>query len=98
MADKTTGKLELWIAKLTDKISDTINTYLPENFTKIDMEFSSLKDEVEAGYVTVIDNLTSTSTTAALSANQGRALKELNDTKLDKASAITTAEINALFE
>lgn len=46
MADKTTGKLKLWLAKITDKISDTIVTYLPENFTKIDTEFSSLKDEV----------------------------------------------------
>ena len=48
MADKTTGKLKLWIVKITDKISDTINTYLPENFTKIDTEFSSLKDDVES--------------------------------------------------
>lgn len=47
MAEKTTGKLKLWLAKITDKISDTINTYLPENFTKIDMEFSSLKDDID---------------------------------------------------
>ncbi len=44
--------------------------------------------------VVVVDNLTSTSSTQALSANMGR---ELNDTKLDKASVITIAEINALF-
>ena len=47
MADKTTGKLELWLAKITDKISDTINIYLSENFSKIDDEFSSLKDGVD---------------------------------------------------
>ena len=47
MADKTTGKLKLWLAKITDKISDTINIYLSENFYKIDDEFSSLKDGVD---------------------------------------------------
>lgn len=47
MADKTTGKLKLWLAKITDKISDTINIYLSENFSKIDDEFSSLKDGVD---------------------------------------------------
>ena len=35
MADKTTGKLKLWLAKMTDKISDTINIYLSENFSKM---------------------------------------------------------------
>ena len=48
MADKTTGKLKLWLAKITDKISDTINIYLSENFSKIDDEFSSLKDDLTA--------------------------------------------------
>lgn len=48
MAEKTTGKLKLWLAKMTDKISDTINIYLPENFTRIDTEFSSLKDDIES--------------------------------------------------
>ena len=41
MASKTTGKLNLWLTKMTDKISDTISTYLYENFTKIDTEFSA---------------------------------------------------------
>lgn len=41
MASKTTGKLNLWITEMTDKISDTISTYLYENFTKIDTEFSA---------------------------------------------------------
>jgi parallel beta-helix repeat protein len=48
MADKTTGKLKLWLTKITDKISDTINIYLSENFSKIDDEFSSLKDDLTA--------------------------------------------------
>lgn len=38
----------------------------------------------------VIDNLTSTSTTSALSANQGRVLNDLIDNKLSKVSSTTT--------
>ena len=57
MADKTTGKLKLWLAKMTDKISDTISIYLSENFSKIDDEFSSLKDGVDEHKAeTALDN------------------------------------------
>ena len=87
MADKTTGKLKLWIVKITDKISDTINTYLPENFTKIDTEFSSLKDDVEShltenastsqkGHVQLSTSTSSTSTSLAATAS---AVKTVND-------------------
>ena len=98
MADKTTGKLKLWLAKMSDKISDTINIYLSENFSKIDDEFSSLKDDVDEhkaddasttakGHVQLNDTVTSTSTTQAATAN---AVKTVNDAltshKNDKAT------------
>ena len=98
MADKTTGKLKLWIAKITDKISDTINTYLPENFTKIDTEFSSLKDDVEShlaenastsqkGHVQLSTSTSSTSTSLAATAS---AVKTVNDALTSHKGDITT--------
>jgi len=79
MADKTTGKLKLWIAKITDKISDTINIYLSENFSKIDDEFSSLKDDVDEHKTDDIKHITSTERT-------------IWNNKLD-ASAYTAADV-----
>src|SRR5690606_13356145 len=87
MADKTTGKLKLWIAKMTDKISETINIYLSENFSKIDDEFSSLKDDVDEhkaedastttkGHVQLSNSTSSTSTSLAATAS---AVKTIND-------------------
>jgi parallel beta-helix repeat protein len=81
MADKTTGKLKLWIAKITDKISDTINIYLSENFSKIDDEFSSLKDGVDEHKADDTKHITSTERT-------------IWNNKLD-ASAYTAADILA---
>jgi len=52
MASKTTGKLNLWLTKMTDKISDTISTYLYENFTKIDTEFSAHLAESASKHIT----------------------------------------------
>ncbi len=46
------------------------------------------------GSITIIDNLTSTATDAALSANQGRVLKGLVDGKADKSTTYTKAEVN----
>ncbi|HHX36388.1 MAG TPA: hypothetical protein GX717_00230, partial [Clostridiaceae bacterium] len=62
MASKTTGKLNLWLTKMTDKISDTISTYLYENFTKIDTEFSAHLAETTTKFNVIedeIDDLTS---------------------------------------
>ncbi len=81
MADKTTGKLKLWIAKITDKISDTINIYLNENFSKIDDEFSSLKDGVDEHKADDTKHITSTERT-------------IWNNKLD-ASAYTAADVLA---
>ncbi len=47
MANKTTGKLKLWLTEIDDKISTTITSYLPDNFTIIDDEYSELADGVE---------------------------------------------------
>ena len=95
MADKTTGKLKLWLAKITDKISDTINIYLSENFSKIDDEFSGLKDDVDEhkaedasttakGHVQLSSSTSSTSTSLAATAS---AVKTVND----EAKAYTDA-------
>lgn len=43
---------------------------------------------------TIVDNLTSTSTTSALSANQGKVLKDLADGNVGKAKVLTTADYN----
>ncbi len=105
MADKTTGKLKLWLAKMTDKISDTINIYLSENFYKIDDEFSSLKDDLTAhkaddastttkGHVQLSSSTSSTSTSLAATAS---AVKTVNDAltshKAESASHVKPARI-----
>ena len=61
----------------------------------VNASFGETMGQVTQTEVTVVDNLTSTSTTAALSANQGKALKEITDgqpkfTKYSVSSSGTT--------
>lgn len=46
MASKTAGKLELWLVDLADKIADTWNTYIRENFIAIDNEFENIETKL----------------------------------------------------
>lgn len=73
MANKSTGKLELWLTEIGDKLYDTLATHLPFNFNTIDNNFTELDNKVED---MVIDNLISTETDKALSAKQGKVLKD----------------------
>lgn len=52
---------------------------------------------MEEETITVINNLTSTSTTDALSAKQGKVLKEMIDTLANSIEIATEEEVDALF-
>ena len=83
--------------KINDKIGDTVElkTTAKDNLVNA---INEVKDSVGTGgggSIDVVDNLESTDTNKALSANQG---KILNDTKLDKTNAIGRAGTGASAE
>ena len=74
-------------------VADTQEVYVLKDVSKVSSSDYSGWKRVDAGAAEktpVVDNLDSTSTTSALSANQGRVLKGLVDGKLSKAEASNT--------
>lgn len=74
-------------------VEDTQEVYVLKDVSKVSSSDYSGWKRVDAGAAAktpVVDNLDSTSTTSALSANQGRVLKGLVDGKLSKADVVNS--------
>lgn len=74
-------------------VADTQEVYVLKDVSKVSSSDYSGWKRVDAGAAAktpVVDNLDSTSTTSALSANQGRVLKGLVDGKLSKADVVNS--------
>lgn len=74
-------------------VADTQEVYVLNDVSKVSSSDYSGWKRVDAGAAAktpVVDNLDSTSTTSALSANQGRVLKGLVDGKLSKADVVNS--------
>ena len=74
-------------------VEDTQEVYVLKDVSKVSSSDYSGWKRIDAGAAAktpVVDNLDSTSTTSALSANQGRVLKGLVDGKLSKADVVNS--------
>lgn len=92
------SKIVLGNETLIDLTQDTVNV---NNLLSGATAHAANGDPITGAVIThnVIDNLTSTSSNDALSAKQGKELKELVDQKLDSSDvvALSNSEIDAIY-